>query len=33
MVDRRSRPRAGLSREKVLDAAIAYVDEHGLDAL
>ncbi|GIG67221.1 TetR/AcrR family transcriptional regulator C-terminal domain-containing protein [Phytomonospora endophytica] len=28
-----SRPRAGLSREKVLDAAAAFVDEHGLPAL
>ncbi len=33
MTDRRARPRAGLTREKVLDAAIAYVDEHGLAAL
>ncbi|MDI2127305.1 TetR/AcrR family transcriptional regulator C-terminal domain-containing protein [Yinghuangia seranimata] len=33
MADRRARPRAGLSRDKVLDAAIAYVDEHGLAAL
>jgi TetR/AcrR family transcriptional regulator, tetracycline repressor protein len=31
--DRRARPRAGLTREKVLDGAIAYVDEHGLAAL
>ncbi|MFC9436204.1 TetR/AcrR family transcriptional regulator C-terminal domain-containing protein [Nocardia sp. NPDC057030] len=33
MVDRRSRPRAGLTREKILDAAIAFVGEHGLTAL
>lgn len=33
MADRRSRPRAGLSREKILDAAIDFVDEHGLAAL
>ena len=33
MADRRARPRAGLSRDKVLDAAIAYVDEYGLPAL
>jgi TetR/AcrR family tetracycline transcriptional repressor len=31
--DRRARPRAGLTREKVLDAAIAFVDERGLAAL
>jgi TetR/AcrR family transcriptional regulator, tetracycline repressor protein len=33
MADRRSRPRAGLTREKILDAAIAFVDERGLAAL
>ncbi|WP_405162535.1 TetR/AcrR family transcriptional regulator C-terminal domain-containing protein [Nocardia sp. NBC_01499] len=33
MADRRSRPRAGLTREKILDAAIAFVGEHGLTAL
>ena len=33
MADRRARPRAGLTREKILDAAIAYVDSHGLAAL
>ncbi len=33
MPDRRARPRAGLTREKVLDAAIAFVDERGLAAL
>jgi TetR/AcrR family tetracycline transcriptional repressor len=33
VTDRRARPRAGLSRDKVLDAAIAYVDEYGLPAL
>ena len=33
MPDRRARPRAGLTREKVLDAAIAFVDENGLAAL
>ncbi|MFI6047373.1 TetR/AcrR family transcriptional regulator C-terminal domain-containing protein [Nocardia sp. NPDC051321] len=33
MVDRRSRPRAGLTRAKILDAAIAFVGEHGLTAL
>ena len=33
MADRRSRPRAGLTREKILDAAIGFVDEHGLAAL
>lgn len=31
--DRRRRPRAGLTREQILDAAIAFVDEHGLAAL
>ena len=30
---KQSRPRAGLSREKVLDAAVALIDEHGLSAL
>jgi TetR/AcrR family transcriptional regulator, tetracycline repressor protein len=33
VADRRARPRAGLSREKVLDAAIAFVDSRGLPAL
>ncbi|WP_073809764.1 TetR/AcrR family transcriptional regulator C-terminal domain-containing protein [Kitasatospora sp. CB01950] len=33
MADRRSRPRTGLTREKILDAAIAFVDEHGPEAL
>jgi AcrR family transcriptional regulator len=33
VADRRARPRAGLTREKVLDAAIAFVDTHGLAAL
>jgi TetR/AcrR family tetracycline transcriptional repressor len=33
VTDRRARPRAGLTREKVLDAAIAFVDSHGLAAL
>jgi AcrR family transcriptional regulator len=33
VADRRARPRAGLSRDKVLVAAIAYVDSHGLPAL
>ncbi|MET8545509.1 TetR/AcrR family transcriptional regulator C-terminal domain-containing protein [Kitasatospora sp. NPDC004799] len=33
MADRRTRPRTGLTREKVIDAALAYVDEHGLAAL
>ena len=33
MADRRARPRAGLSRERVLDAAIAFVDSRGLPAL
>jgi AcrR family transcriptional regulator len=33
MADRRSRPRAGLTREKVLDAALELVDTHGLPAL
>ncbi|MFG3223741.1 TetR/AcrR family transcriptional regulator C-terminal domain-containing protein [Kitasatospora sp. NPDC048194] len=33
MPSRRTRPRTGLTREKVIDAAIAYVDEHGLAAL
>jgi TetR/AcrR family transcriptional regulator, tetracycline repressor protein len=31
--DRRSRPRAGLTRQQILDAAIEFVDEHGLAAL
>ncbi|MEV0534859.1 TetR/AcrR family transcriptional regulator C-terminal domain-containing protein [Kitasatospora sp. NPDC050463] len=29
----RGRPRTGLTREKVIDAALAFVDEHGLSAL
>ncbi|MGW7445881.1 TetR/AcrR family transcriptional regulator C-terminal domain-containing protein [Kitasatospora sp. NPDC054795] len=33
MPTRRTRPRTGLTREKVIDAALAYVDEHGLAAL
>ncbi|WP_225732465.1 MULTISPECIES: TetR/AcrR family transcriptional regulator C-terminal domain-containing protein [unclassified Nocardia] len=33
MADRRARPRAGLTREKILDAAIEFVDAHGLTAL
>ncbi|WP_030230902.1 TetR/AcrR family transcriptional regulator C-terminal domain-containing protein [Streptomyces sp. NRRL S-350] len=33
MPNRRPRPRTGLTREKVIDAALAYVDEHGLAAL
>ena len=33
MPDRRARPRAGLTREKVLDAAIAFVDSRGLATL
>jgi TetR/AcrR family transcriptional regulator, tetracycline repressor protein len=31
--DRRRRPRAGLTRQQILDAAIEFVDEHGLAAL
>jgi len=31
--DRDRRPRAGLTREKILDAGIAFVDEHGIAAL
>src|ERR1700733_10707474 len=30
---RAGKPRAGLSREKILDAGIAFVDEHGIAAL
>jgi AcrR family transcriptional regulator len=30
---RTGRPRAGLSREKILDAGITFVDEHGIAAL
>ena len=30
---RKTGPRPGLSRDKILDAAIAFVDEHGLTAL
>ncbi|MQS10813.1 TetR family transcriptional regulator [Streptomyces kaniharaensis] len=33
MSSRRARPRTGLTREKVIDAALAFVDEHGLAAL
>jgi AcrR family transcriptional regulator len=33
MTDRRARPRAGLSREQVVDAALAFADEHGIAAL
>jgi TetR/AcrR family tetracycline transcriptional repressor len=33
MAGRRSRPRSGLTREKILDAAIDFIDEHGLSAL
>ena len=33
MADRRARPRAGLTRERVVDAALAFVDEHGVAAL
>ncbi|MBV6699782.1 TetR/AcrR family transcriptional regulator C-terminal domain-containing protein [Kitasatospora aureofaciens] len=33
MPSRRARPRTGLTREKVIDAALAFVDEHGLAAL
>ncbi|WP_051830738.1 TetR/AcrR family transcriptional regulator C-terminal domain-containing protein [Streptomyces novaecaesareae] len=33
MPSRRTRPRTGLTREKIIDAALAYVDEHGLAAL
>jgi AcrR family transcriptional regulator len=33
VADRRSRPRAGLTREKVLDAALELVDAQGLPAL
>ncbi|WP_158881133.1 TetR/AcrR family transcriptional regulator C-terminal domain-containing protein [Amycolatopsis anabasis] len=33
MADRRARPRAGLTRERVLDAALDFVDEHGIAAL
>ncbi|MER6893289.1 TetR family transcriptional regulator, partial [Amycolatopsis sp. NPDC000740] len=33
MSDRRARPRAGLTRERVVDAALAFVDEHGIAAL
>ncbi|RJO79213.1 TetR family transcriptional regulator [Nocardia panacis] len=33
MADRRARPRPGLSREKILDAAIEFVDAQGLSAL
>ncbi|MEU3498540.1 TetR/AcrR family transcriptional regulator C-terminal domain-containing protein [Kitasatospora cineracea] len=33
MADRRSRPRSGLTREKVLDAAVGFVDRHGAEAL
>jgi TetR/AcrR family transcriptional regulator, tetracycline repressor protein len=33
MTARKPRPRAGLTREKILDAGIAFVDEHGVAAL
>ncbi|PKV92015.1 TetR family transcriptional regulator [Amycolatopsis echigonensis] len=33
MSDRRARPRAGLTRERVVDAALAFADEHGIAAL
>ncbi|MEU6234461.1 TetR/AcrR family transcriptional regulator C-terminal domain-containing protein [Kitasatospora sp. NPDC047058] len=33
MASGRGRPRTGLTREKVIDAALAFVDEHGLAAL
>ncbi|MFI9363248.1 TetR/AcrR family transcriptional regulator C-terminal domain-containing protein [Kitasatospora sp. NPDC053057] len=33
MPGRRARPRTGLTREKIIDAALDYVDEHGLAAL
>ncbi|MFD9887848.1 TetR/AcrR family transcriptional regulator C-terminal domain-containing protein [Amycolatopsis sp. NPDC059027] len=33
MSDRRARPRAGLTRERVVDAALEFVDEHGVAAL
>ncbi|MCX4748101.1 TetR/AcrR family transcriptional regulator C-terminal domain-containing protein [Kitasatospora sp. NBC_01287] len=33
MADRRARPKAGLSRERVLEAALDLVDRHGLAAL
>jgi len=33
MADRRARPRAGLSRERIVDAALVFADEHGIAAL
>ncbi|MGA5820992.1 TetR/AcrR family transcriptional regulator C-terminal domain-containing protein [Kitasatospora sp. NPDC094028] len=33
MTVRRTRPRSGLTREKIIDAALAHVDRHGLAAL
>ncbi|MER7757496.1 TetR/AcrR family transcriptional regulator C-terminal domain-containing protein [Kitasatospora sp. NPDC097643] len=33
MASGRARPRTGLTREKIIDAALAFVDEHGLSAL
>lgn len=33
MADRRARPRAGLTRERVLDAALDFADRHGAAAL
>jgi TetR/AcrR family tetracycline transcriptional repressor len=33
MADRRTGPKAGLSRERVLDAALEFLDSHGLPAL
>ena len=33
MADRRARPKAGLSRDKVLDAALDFVDREGIAAL
>ncbi|WP_045693974.1 TetR/AcrR family transcriptional regulator C-terminal domain-containing protein [Streptomyces rubellomurinus] len=33
MTGRRTRPRSGLTREKIIDAALAHVDQHGLAAL
>ncbi|GAA4540609.1 TetR/AcrR family transcriptional regulator C-terminal domain-containing protein [Amycolatopsis samaneae] len=33
MSDRRARPRAGLTRERIVDVALEFVDEHGVAAL
>ncbi|WP_162002644.1 TetR/AcrR family transcriptional regulator C-terminal domain-containing protein [Streptomyces sp. CB01881] len=33
MASGRGRPRTGLTREKIIDAALAFVDEHGLSTL